>query len=359
MAKRLKTTIAKRARAEKVPAHGIPSAEIETPRVRSHWETIWRNRPPWPILVGGVVAVALLPMVFTPPDVLVTATARTELFEYTPTNPQAAEIAFPRARIDSGRGRQRCLGDLRIQLWGREAVSSTFRRYQDHPSKLEVTFSDPVTAEFSGGSVEIPQGAVLIVDGDDAGCRPVRPFRIPLLGRLQIGGSDSVDVLRSIVVKVYGRAGERLFGLPVRLLGSLEPNALYLADVVELPTGSRILCAAVRRGSPNQDDVAPDCIREHMPASSKRETNWWGFTDVDLTQSEPGLSLELASNAHYVLFSSPAPPTAGPRQPDIISLSLLARLLGDPNLRLAAAAVLGLITLVTGLAQIAQGRRRR
>ncbi|MFT3997290.1 MAG: hypothetical protein QM667_07780 [Asticcacaulis sp.] len=188
-----------------------------------------------------------------------------------------------------------------------------------------------------------------------ADCGWAGTLRLPVAGQLSVGtltaGADAQTRSMPLLageMHVYGRSIDSLFWGTVPVKGfegltPLEAGRLYLAYDQPLPPGSRLGRAFLA-----------------TPGGSTQTARWWGFVDVDMTAggaNERGMLIEAATNATALeLYApTPRPDTQKPDQgrpdslePDRISLSLGARLAGDPNVRWCLA-VLGALALIIGL----------
>lgn len=321
-----------------------------------------------PILVVGMaVSGALLFLSIPPPSALITARIETEVFSYRPTNPRLAEITFPAARIDEGNGAGECIRGFSVKLVNEagQGTTAVFARYSDQQSNLVVDLQGSTLLLTEGqGDRRLPGGTFIVVDREDSECSAERPFRIPLQGELTVGAAGQSDVLRTAAFEIYGRSGRTLLGiLPVAWFRSLEPNGLYLAEAVSLPHGSTVLCAVerVENASPERPNrSSASACTETVTANERdrlREVRWWGFADIDL-KDEQIIDISAAAQAHYVLFIPPVPSAQSVYASEKLSMSLLAQVAGDPNLRIAGAALFAALALFAGLVQILSWRIR-
>ncbi|MDP9107381.1 MAG: hypothetical protein M3N49_15815, partial [Candidatus Eremiobacteraeota bacterium] len=195
--------------------------------------------------------------------------------------------------------------------------------------------------------------ADFFVDPADHRCAGSGTIRLPIAGELTIGtlsttgaSGDRPMPILSGDLKVYGRAVDSLlFGaIPLWWLERLtnaEPGTLYVAETIVLPAGSHVGHAFTSK--PDASPVA----------------RWWGLVDANLGDgAERGMVIEASTNASTLKLVAPAPRTpdavgATPMDdPDIVSLTLAARLVGDPNLRWLFAIVSFLVVLIGVEAQL-------
>lgn len=335
-----------------------------------------RKHRGWVTLGLAIVAVAAALSV-RPTASLVTAEIQTEHFAYTPSIRERAIFSLPAARVENRTGVIRCVEDLSIDLWtGEIPVRMVVRHYQFAPDRLELTFEggQPGLTARDGSTIDFEDGyGVISVDGADDACNGSEPFRLALLGEISVGQAGGPDVLRTASLRVFGRSARHFIGIPLAVLPGLEPNALFSADEIELPAGSEILCAATwgKSAAALTSGAAHGCPDVLHGRGAIASTSWWGFADVSLDADRNGrdaLSLSLASNADLILFTAPAPPpnsgapsTASAAQaitnaPDVVSLSLGSKIVGDPNLRILGGALLVVIGLAAGIVQVVSRR---
>lgn len=164
---------------------------------------------------------------------------------------------------------------------------------------------------------------------------------LPVNGAVAVGSflyrpGDNRDiqlVLGGARLLVFGRAMPRLFGLPLSR-GPFRADALYLSQEITIPGGSMIGSAGAA-------------------SDGRFAARWWGFADVSLGASGAPMKIEASTNTNGVELYTPAPfestRARGRASPDIIALSLGARLADDPNLRWLYG-IVALIAVVFGFA---------
>jgi len=202
-------------------------------------------------------------------------------------------------------------------------------------------------------------------------CRAGVRVRLPIQGLATFGedlreirGVDAEQlVLLSGKLMLYGRAIPR-FLLPLDS-GPFRANALYLAQEISVPGGSRIASVASGRGGAGSARSAKVVGEKRHKAETNRKSvdaRWYGFADVvfgDDGGNVAAIVVEAATNAREVELYLPAPfdadASAEGNKPDVISLSLSARLAGDPNLLW----LYGVVLLTVALLSIAEKFKKR
>jgi hypothetical protein len=305
------------------------------------------------IALFAIPAVALLLafLAFTLPQPLtmVAASVRAETLDITVANPDEASFGLRRARLGQHGA---CKDDIVIRP--AQGAKVNYTRAIGGPLVLAVkgrsSWRDRRSAHGNPAVV-----AEFWVDPNDRGCATAGHIRLPIAGALTVGTagpggalSESPMPVLAGELKIYGRAVDSILGGLVSLrwlekLTNAEPSTLYVAETIALPAGSHLGQAFT--GAP---DVSP-------------RAQWWGFTDADLTsagQSDRGLWIEASTNASTLKLVAPAPRGAADGavavvdSPDVVSLTLAARLVGDPNLRWIFAIVSFIVVLVGVQAQL-------
>jgi len=292
----------------------------------------------WVVLsiVFGIIGLASLPK----PNVLVAASIQTETVEITILRPDSPSIILPVGLLETV-GDPTCLNDLVV------SPSQDSKVYYSKNSQglfiaLEGQFSWRSADGRSGSAVF---GNVSITKNNEI-CSYALPIRLPISGLLNIGtvagtgsGDDEVPlVILKGSLDIYGRATDRIFGIPVSLFSSflpMEPDRLYLADQIKIPAGSKL---------------------------ASNSAIWGGFVDVLWGASNRGLYLEASTNARTLQIEAPAPRVSSNndirenQKADVISLTFGARLSNDPNIRWVFAAVSFLFLILGIFFQLPQSK---
>jgi hypothetical protein len=309
------------------------------------------------ILAAAVVA-ALLDVGLRRPNTLVAASLRTERVQLEVFDPEAARIVFLKAKRV---GSAECLDNVQVDPpHGAEVV---YQRPSGQP--LTVTILGPRTTTRSGSpnlpvldrqeveltwTAELDQSpkswkspSLTLEVGADTACLGTPTVRLPVQGksvhfgahaRHPVNARDVPLMMLGGQLNVFARAMPTLLGVPLPV-GS--PNALYKAGELPLPGGS-----VIEEPQPEQD------------AAPRKSAVWSGYAEVDLdAKGLAAMSVEASTNASAVSVYLPTPNLSGAQvrtdAPETVSLSLLARLTGDPNLLLIYGA-LGVAALLLGLA---------
>lgn len=83
------------------------------------------------------------------------------------------------------------------------------------------------------------------------------------------------------------------------------------------------------------------------------ETKWLGYADLASKSAEMGLGIEIATFAEQVLINSPVVTESEVMgAPNVLSVSMGARLIGDPFLRFVGGLFLLVLTILTAFANI-------
>lgn len=326
------------------PAAAAPAAAPATPAAR------WRQRrarlvPMVGIGAGLALLAALVAVLLQTPATLVALSVQAESLELRVRVPDAARFSLPEARPLEG-------GQVLAELLVEPREGSVVAYSRPAREALVVSVQGPVHWSWAG-----PPDALGRPTRQQAGsahgvsfqtpteARPgrARHVRLPVHGdRARFGehalhmvepGQHQLPILQGRLT-VYARALSSLFGWP--LPPPFEPHALYVAGELPLPGGSVI-----------EDG---DAGRAEAPARGRASGPvWTGFAQVDLRDDGDGaMAVEAATNAASVQLYLPAPNLSAqrhPADPETVSLTLMARLTGDPNLLLlyGALAVLALL----------------
>lgn len=298
----------------------------------------------------AVVLVLALVATFSEPSTVLSAVLRTEAVTLRVMQPSAARMLLPRARLP---GTDECLEAVIVE----PARGATVSYLRPRGEAMTVRVDGPL--RWSACRAE--GGACAAADPpreshDDArdlgfelsaapGCAAGARVRLPVHGLAvfgatptQLHGPEALQLaLLGGELVVHARAVRDLGGFP--LPRPFRPDALYQANEFTLP-GRSILGDAALLGDATAVPGAPD-------------TYWFGFADADLGNgSEQSIVVSASANtgAVDVYLPNPHPDAAAgaPGRPERLSLSLLARLAGDPNLLILYGG-LGLLALVVGL----------
>jgi hypothetical protein len=186
---------------------------------------------------------------------------------------------------------------------------------------------------FEDGSSRALKGRTrLTFDPKNARCKGAAAIRIPLSGVVVLGDEvaapslldEQAPILLSGEAKLYGRGiSDNLGLLP------FEPTLFPLSNAVSIPKGSRIQ-ECYKKGSKKDGRAA-----------------WWGLAEANLTSVDAGFNVSLYTDAPRLALYTPGgskPMDSAPTctedksgigsSTDMLSIGLLARIAGDPNLSL-------------------------
>jgi len=279
-------------------------------------------------LILGVVGLASLPK----PNVLVAASIQTETLEMIVSRPDGTSIFLPTARLEVGNDIE-CHTDLVVS-----PHQNTKVYYSWESASLSIAIDGNFNWRSKNKSAGADEFAIMSVSDNFDDCSLSHPIRLPISGLMNIGtvaGVISGDDATPLVIlngnlDIYGRAADRIFGIPISVFSSflpMEPDRLYLADQIKIPAGSSL---------------------------ASETAHWGGFVDVLWGESERGLHLEASTNARSLQLQAPAPRvssngnTVENQKADVISLTFGARLNNDPNIRWVFAAV-SFLCLILGV----------
>lgn len=167
-------------------------------------------------------------------------------------------------------------------------------------------------------------------------CPKIDGVRLPIAGIAEFGeakrdipgrsteGDRADAMLLSGRIVVYARAVPDLFWKRLNF-GPFVPNALYVVRDIDIPGGT-ILATHSREG---QEGVG----------ESQNDPRWSGFVDIEFGDDDPtAMSVAAAVNTADVkvklLGARATADGARYSDSDVVPLTLLARLIGDPNLQL-------------------------
>jgi hypothetical protein len=295
------------------------------------------NRLPLLLLLTFLFVIAVVASCVSEPHTMVSATVNTEYARTRVLSPQDGSF-----RVASARVGEECVREVFVEPAAGAVIGLT------RPDKSELLIdvlgaSAWHSPHHKDNARQVQARHLRLAIDNRAGCESGRFVRLPFKGIAMIG-KDLQEVssdfeqpqlaLRSGQLAIYGRS------ILDWNLGPFQARALYLSQTMSVPAGSRI--AAAYRDKPS-----------HAAATGHGDDNsspWYGFADVDFGEDgPPGLTIEASTNARFIEIYPPAPfrvegQVDGTR-PDVVALSLAARLTGDPNVLW----LMGLFTVVGGL----------
>lgn len=180
-------------------------------------------------------------------------------------------------------------------------------------------------------------------------------MRLPIFGSLVVGmpliaeTGDKLELLLGGSLRIFGRSTETALGglVPIGFLSSLlsvEPGHLYEVQEVQLIPGS-VLGPAIAE---EDGSGAPEAV-------------WRGFADVELATggvTDKAMVIGASANAASLLLQAPVPndrPNSAAHK-DSLSLSLAARLAGDPAVQLFIVIVSFIATVLSAAGQMLSRR---
>jgi len=276
---------------------------------------------------AAALAVTVLAVVILePPRTLLYFSGKSELVSVVVTDPARGLIQLSRAFDIDG---QQCRDGVSIA----PAIGSVLHYQRPRGGDLLVQVEAKPGSQLILGTsrTRIDSDTLLRyrVSRNSDGCEFKGRVRLPAIGHLTVGRLYGVQpspdeplplVLLTAKIQVYGRAISTLLGFPLTF-APFAPGALYPVQEFLVPGGSALGRA----------------LADERPSGLPAElTPWTGFVDLNDTDSDQALNVEATSNARTVELFLPSPPTdrgAGGSDADRVSLTLGARLLGDPNLR--------------------------
>lgn len=283
------------------------------------------------------------------PNTMLAASVETEVIEINVINPAASAFVLPRARL-AGQGR--CFEGVLV----RPEAGSRLQYSRSRHGPLVVNVNGKAAWSHAGNRGAYEPATSLEfevwVDKEDGATCNARPHvRLPIQGTVNIG-SDLPEVHRaddrqltllSGKLLLYGRAVGDLFAIPLTF-GPLKPGALYFSQEFPLPGGSRIASAR---------------LKNEGGGGEAEGSRWYGFADIaDSADGAGAIAVQASTNARYVELYTPAPYRSetgdDSYRADTISLSLGARLTGDPNLLW----IYGLVAVFTTLLGLSEHLRR-
>lgn len=302
-----------------------PALERLRARLRAGWPPrATAARVSGRFLLGAlVVAIGGVAFSLGEPDTMLSASLHTEVASIEVVNPPASAIALPAATLLPNEAGESpvCLKRLLVE----PAAGARVNYVRPRGGALTVEIDGPVQW---GTASDAPKarrdGRTRFEVSKEGSCAAGERVRLPIDG-VAVFGEDQLEVTSGDALRLALLSGRlALYGRSIVGfdLGPLKAKALYFAQEMPLPGGSRI--AAARKG-------------EGHGAAADGPSNWYGLADVDLGAQGPGaITVEASTNARLLELYPPAPfwsarGSHGSR-PDVVSLSLVARLTGDPNL---------------------------
>lgn len=287
-----------------------------------------------------IVAATLVFVTLPPPQTVMSVAAETESVHQTVVTPSLSEFFVPRGYVDAFVvGENIDPGCLERAAKVRPGAGAGISYVKTMNGDLVIAVGGPAVIDFGDRAIEIDVAErVRFVIGKGNNCSFPARMRLPTGGDLSIGEEPAAAadpdftpaLLREGVITVHARAADRLFGIPLSF-GPFEPGSLYLADRFELPAASVVTGA------------------RRIVDGKSHPAVWWGYVDATFEQGA-ALSVRASANAHearlinLALFDDNDKP-----RDDRISLTLPARLIGDPNLRLLYAFVGILLVLSSAI----------
>lgn len=271
------------------------------------------------IIVAILLALMIINIVTLPEQrVLIAGEMRVDTLATTIQNASESEYLLPVALVSTGYGqRSMCTEEIVIRPESGTTVFVT----QELSGRLSIAFDGPIHWSTLGQPAtgnDVPPTFVLSPTA--ATCLWSEAIRLPIAGTLDVGLEVSglqepgtqVLALHSAKLSIFGRAIDRIFGfVPVEQIARFVPlplaaNRLYPSGTFDVPAGSRL---------------------------SAGDERWWGYLDAR-PESERGVTLMVNTAANSVDVFVPVPSNAGETafEPEQVSLTLAARLAGDPNI---------------------------
>lgn len=290
----------------------------------------------------AAVALACMAWVaYRAPVTILAAQLRSEHASVIVTNDNAARFMLPHAFVG---GTETCLSNVLVSPPRGKRVEY-LRRSR---AALRIVLPVGTTWDRGEGMEPLPE-ASLVLEFRDKDCNNAKTghVRLPIAGIAEFGeaqrdlagrpteGERADALLLSGRVIVYARAIPDLFWVPLSF-GPFEANALYVVRDIEIPGG-----AVLATSNPDP---------RHTSERRESDPRWSGFADIEFNDNDPSaMTVSAAVNAGDVTIKLPgARVTADSRkysEADVIPLTLLARLTGDPNL-LVIYVVLGAVVAV-------------
>ncbi len=292
------------------------------------WAFGLRQRTSTKHVVWAIAAMLLAWVAYRTPVTIAAAQLRSEHASVIVTNDNAARFVLPHALVN---GTESCVSNVLISP-PRGARVEYLRHGR---SALKIVLPAGATWDHGQGMEPLPEEArVLEVKGTDCKGNLTAGVRLPIAGIAEFGevqrdlsgrpsdGERADALLLSGRIVVYARAIPDFYWIPLTA-GPFEANALYVVRDIEIPGGT--ILATGRR--------------DPLSAHSRRDSDprWSGFVDVEFGENDPtAMTVAASVNANDVTIKLPgARVTADGRKysdADVIPLTLLARLTGDPHL---------------------------
>lgn len=269
------------------------------------------------------------------PRTMISLKAETESLDFITTNSQASTLWFEKIfdKIENI-----CLENLAVIVSNGTKINYS----RQHREKLTVSIDGQMAItsgqDQTGKRTEFVR---LVADPLHKTCPVDGIIRLPIGGLLTVGTDLSFPsqqgeaslLLLSGEVSVFGRATSSIFGVIPLNWGPFEQDALYFVQKLDLPAGSKI---------------------QGVGITASNESRWWGYSDVDLRGESKSINLNATTNAHALEVYTPAPYWAStakdaPSRPDVVALSMSARLSGDPNMLWLYGLVVLLSTIFGGI----------
>lgn len=292
-------------------------------------------------LVGAacvaVFALVVYRLLILPPSTIVAAALETEAVSFRVTSPEASRIVLPLAarlvRDDS-----ECTSELLIE----PAVDTTVSYFRPRGGNLILVFAGRVSEVASKDAPARSLDSPTYVIGAEGECGAPPRIRLPIQGDRATFGAHQPDLasakdvrytLLSGKLHVYGRAQSNIGPFPIA--SRATRNALYASGELDLPGGTVI----------EEPETASNVSANSSP-------HWAGFADVVFGEgagSDGGKSMTVAvsTNARTVTVYLPSPNQGASTRssdPETVSLSTMARLVGDPHLQQLYALLGALLT---------------
>lgn len=294
-----------------------------------------------PLLFVGVAAVWAMFVVFDKASypALMVIEGRSEIVAMQVVDARRMDFAVANASVIVDDDEKGCVGSAVFQ----PAIGATVSFERPQRAPLIIHIDTPLDAGQGtlsvwqeGDSRDQPfESALIHLDPDDPECSADREHTFMLAGLASIGSDlgpalpNQPLLFLSGQVRTYGRAAAHVGLLPLDW-GPMQPNALYLADEIPLPAGTRI--APVARVG---EDVTPA-----TRSTGVHYAHAAGLLALDLSDGgDTGFAVSLTANAQAIDLYLPAPlwladdqrgSSAG--EPDRLYFSRGAHVLNDPNI---------------------------
>ncbi len=291
--------------------------------------SVWLSKVPFGVVAVCFVAlvIAWLCALLQTPETVIALRAQTEVMRVNVTNADAAAFVLRGASLDDDPA---CLPALTVSpARGAEIVYA-----RSGNGALTVSVSGRVHWASPEEALGSSDRGVRFTLSPASDCVAPARVRLPANGLLDVGrelsyASDPAIpdlLLTEGVIRIYGRA----FGTGW-LPSPFGDGSLYQADEVAILPGSRVSNATADKDDP---------------------LAWRGFVTVEMDPGAFGMTVDASTNAQWVRLYAPTSPSrlsrsASQHDADDLSLVLLARVVGDPNLRLVYAVLGALASFAT------------